>query len=204
MSSISKEKKLISQNEDLELLDRISNGEQLAYKKLQEKYHKIISSLIRKMIQDEDDIDDLTQEAFIKAFSNLEKFDKSFNFSSWLFRIASNHCIDFLRKKRFQTVSIDQSVSNDEDEQYIEIKDDSYQPEISFLNQERINALNEAIDSLPENYRVIIKLRHEEDMDYQDIANELDLPLGTVKAHLFRARKSLLQILKSKNDLFVA
>ncbi len=203
MSGISKEKKIASQKDDLKLIQEISEGSQIAYRKIQEKYYKIVSALIRKMIQNEDDVEDLTQETFIKAFGNIDKFDASYNFSSWLFRIASNHCIDFLRKRRFQTVSIDQSVSNDEDEQYIEIKDDSYQPEINVLNQERITALYDAIEKLPDNYRLIIKLRHEEDMDYHQISQKLDLPLGTVKAHLFRARKSLLSILKQNKELFV-
>lgn len=202
MGNISKEKKIKSQQEDMLLLEGIGNNDQLAYKKLQNKYYNIVLSLIRKMIQNEDDVEDLAQEAFIKAFSNLDKYNDTFNFSSWLFRIASNHCIDFLRKKRFQTISISQPVNNDDDEQYIEIKDDSYQPEVAVLNDEKKEFLYKAIEELPENYRQIIKMRHEDDMDYKEISKELDMPLGTVKAHLFRARKTLLEKLKKNQDLF--
>lgn len=201
-SSISKDKKKKSQEEDLLLLEEIAKGSQAAYNKLQKKYYKIVLSLIRKMIKDEDDVEDLTQEAFIKAFGALDSFNSNYNFSSWLFRIASNHCIDFLRKKRFQTISINQPVNNDEDEQYIEIKDDSYQPEITIMNEERKAALKKAIEELPENYRDIIKLRHEEDLDYKEISEKLDMPLGTVKAHLFRARKLLLETLKKQPEFF--
>ena len=201
-SSVSKEKKKKSQAEDLELLENINKGSQAAYNRLQKKYYKIVLSLIRKMIKDEDDAEDLTQESFIKAFGALDSFNKNYNFSSWLFRIASNHCIDFLRKKRFQTISINQPVNNDEDEQYIEIKDDTYQPEITVMNEERKIALNNAIDELPENYQKIIKMRHEMDMDYKEISQKLDMPLGTVKAHLFRARKALLEILKKQPEFF--
>ena len=201
-SSVSKEKKQKSQAEDLELLENINQGSQAAYNRLQKKYYKIVLSLIRKMIKDEDDAEDLTQEAFIKAFGALESFNKNYNFSSWLFRIASNHCIDFLRKKRFQTISINQPVNNDEDEQYIEIKDDTYQPEVTVMNEERKTALNNAISELPENYQNIIKMRHEMDMDYKEISQKLDMPLGTVKAHLFRARKALLEILKKQPEFF--
>lgn len=202
MSNISQEKKIKSQEEDLLLLKDIRDGNQLAYKQLQNKYSKIISTLIRKMIKDEDDVEDLTQEAFIKAFGNLDKYNETFNFSSWFFRIASNHCIDFLRKKRFQTISIDQPINDDEDDQYFDIKDDTYQPETTILDKERKELLYQTIDELPDNYKLIIKLRHEEDLDYKEISDKLDLPLGTVKAHLFRARKILLEKLKTHSDIF--
>jgi RNA polymerase sigma-70 factor (ECF subfamily) len=187
--------------EDYKIIVRILEGETSNFEILQKKYKRVISSLIRRMVKDEDDIDDLTQETFIKAYNALNKFQPGYAFSSWIYRIASNTCIDFMRKKRFNFVYIDQPIKNDEDEQYIEIEDTSYQPDTEYLINERKNILKNAIDALPENYRTIIRMRHEEDLDYKEISTLLDLPLGTVKAHLFRARKLLLNALQGHQHL---
>ncbi|MDT3741380.1 MAG: sigma-70 family RNA polymerase sigma factor [Candidatus Kapabacteria bacterium] len=191
-------------NEDAEVIIRILDGEINAFGILQKKYKRVISSLIRKMIKDEDDIDDLVQETFIKAYRALDRYQSSYSFSAWIYRIASNTCIDFLRKKRLNIISIDQPIgtTDEEDGLFFEIEDNSYQPDVEFINNERKAALYSAIDSLPEKYRLIIKLRHEEELDYNEIALKLDMPLGTVKAHLFRARKMLLDDLKKINHLF--
>lgn len=189
--------------EDFEAVKRVLNGDGHAYTILQNKYQKLISSLIRRMVKDEDDIDDLTQETFIKAYNALDTFQFGFAFSAWIYRIASNNCIDFLRKKRFQTVSLNQPVFNDEDDQYIQIEDKTSRPDMNYIKKEKLDILNQAINKLPENYREIIKLRHEYEMDYTDIAKKLDIPLGTVKAHLFRARKILLAELKGKKKFLL-
>ena len=194
-----------SQNEDFEVILRILDGDSNAYGILQKKYRAVISSLIRKMVKDEDDIDDLVQETFIKAYRAIDRYKSDFTFSAWIYRIASNTCIDFLRKKRLNVFSIDQPIggsSDDDDAMYFEIEDDSYQPDIDFINKERMAALQNAVENLPEKYKVIIKLRHEEEMDYNEISLKLDMPLGTVKAHLFRARKILFDDLKKINYMF--
>ena len=187
--------------EDFEAVKRVLSGDRNAFTILQNKYKKLISNLIRKMIKDEDDIDDLTQETFIKAYNALDSFRFGFAFSAWLYRIASNNCIDFLRKKRFQTISLNKPIFDKEDDQYIQIEDTTARPDIEYLNKEKREIINEAIEKLPENYREIIKLRHEFEMEYTDIANELKIPIGTVKAHLFRARKILLADLKEKKHI---
>jgi len=117
-----------------------------------------------------------------------------------LYRIASNSCIDFLRKKRFKTVSIDQPVAGEED-LYIDIPNDDLTPDIEMISKERKKILKKAIDELPENYRNIINMRHTEEMDYKEIAEKLEIPLGTVKAHLFRARKLLYDALIDKKEI---
>jgi RNA polymerase sigma-70 factor (ECF subfamily) len=188
-------------DEDYNIILRILDGETADFEILQKKYKRVISSLIRRMIKDEDDIDDLTQETFIKTYNALDKFQHGFSFSSWIYRIASNTCIDFLRKKRFNFVYIDQPINNNEEEQFIEIEDSSYQPDKEYLINERKNILKNAIDTLPENYREIIKMRHEDELDYKEISTQLDIPLGTVKAHLFRARKLLLNALQGNQHL---
>lgn len=153
------------------------------------------------MIKNDSDVEDLVQETFIKAYKALDKFKFNYSFSAWIYRIASNNTIDFLRKRRFDTFSIDKPIGNAEDENYFEIEDNSYSPDSELINQQKSDIISAAIDTLPENYREIILLRHEEELDYKTIAEQLDLPLGTVKAHLFRARKLLYEELKDKYNL---
>ena len=197
-----KTEKIEQNKQDLELIRKTLEGDSNAFGVLQQKYTGIISALIRRMIKNEDDVKDLTQETFIKAYNALDNFRFNYNFSSWLFKIASNSCIDFLRKKKFDTVSLYRKNDDSEDEEIIEIKDDTYTPDIELLDKERKQALLAAIAELPDNYRVIVKLRHGQDLDYSEIAERLDLPLGTVKAHLFRARKMLYEKLKKHKGLF--
>ncbi len=197
-----KEKQKLSQEEDIRVVNDILNGNEQSYNIIQKKYRRQIASAIRKMIKDEDDIDDLTQDTFIKIFRALPSYQPSYLFTSWIFRIASNTCIDFLRKKRFTTISLNQQSNNSDDDYILEIEDNSYQPEIELVINERKNILLNAVNELPDNYREIIKLRHNEDLDYKEISERLNLPLGTVKAHLFRARKILLERLKSSSYLF--
>jgi RNA polymerase sigma factor (sigma-70 family) len=188
--------------EELIVIKKILAGDSASFKYLQKKYKKIIVALIRKMIRNEDDVDDLTQETFIKAYNALPTFQLGFSFSAWLYRIASNTCIDFLRKKRFPTISLSQPISDSDDDLFFEIEDDSYVPDVEMMNDERKKILEHAINELPQNYREIIRLRHEEELDYIEISQKLDLPLGTVKAHLFRARKILLVSLKKHSHIF--
>lgn len=188
--------------EDIRIIKSILEGDTRQYDLLQKKYRLLISSLIRKMIRDEDDIDDLVQDSFIKAYNALDKFQHEYSFSSWLYRIASNTCIDFLRKKRFATISIENPVYSQDDDGAMDIADKSFEADLSVLGEERRKALLEAIADLPENYREIIELRHEQELDYKEISDRLEMPLGTVKAHLFRARKMLLTKLKKHKHLF--
>jgi len=191
-----------SQEEDFEAVRRVLAGDNSGFEVLQKKYNRIITSLIRRMIRNEEDVRDLTQDTFIKAYNAISSFQFGYSFSSWIYKIASNTCIDFLRKKRLTEVSLNQKTNSDE-EYEIEIEDKDYMPDISLITDEKLNALRDAIEKLPDNYKEIIKLRHEKEMDYADIAETLDIPLGTVKAHLFRARKQLFTQLKKYRYLFV-
>lgn len=201
--SNTQEQNIQTNEDDYLVIKNILNGNHNDFAKLQKKYRSIILALIRRMIKDEDDVQDLAQETFIKAFNNIDKFQFGYSFSSWIYRIASNNCIDFLRKKRISFVSIDKPISISEDDDItMEIEDKEYMPDLSLISAEKSNAIKNAIDELPENYREIINLRHIEELDYQEIADKLNMPLGTVKAHLFRARKLLYESLKSKLYLF--
>lgn len=190
-----------SKQEDFEAIRRVLDGDNTAYEFLQKKYKNLIYSLVKKMIKNDSDVEDLVQETFIKAYKALDKFKFNYSFSAWIYRIASNNTIDFLRKRRFDTFSIDKPIGNSEDENYFEIEDNSYSPDSDLISEQKADIIKAAIDTLPENYREIIILRHEEELDYKAIAEQLDLPLGTVKAHLFRARKLLYEELKDKYNL---
>ena len=195
-------KSINSKNEDMELIAKALKGEQKAFERLMSKYQQMIHNLIFRMIYKKEDVEDLTQEAFIKAFNSLEKFDKQFSFATWLCKIATNNCIDYLRKKKLSTFSIDKEIESDEDNMQFEIPDSNFIPDKNILDSERKKILQNAIQNLPEKYRQVIILRHQEDMDYEEIAEKLDLPLGTIKAHIFRAREMLYKSLKDKFGSF--
>ncbi len=196
------ERRKQSRVEDADLIERAVAGNQQAFTQLRQKYYPTIAGLIRRMMRNSDDVEDLVQETFVKAFNAIATFNHEYAFSTWLYRIASNHCIDFLRKKRLKTFSIDQPIETHDGEIQYEISDSTWLPDTDIHNKEKTSLLNAAIQELPEKYRVVIELRHGEELDYQEIANQLGLPLGTVKAHLFRAREMLYKKLKNKMYYF--
>lgn len=192
------ENKSVSKLEDYNLIDKAIKGDQPAYERLMKKYYKLVNNLIYRMIYNKDDVEDLTQEAFIKAFNSLDKFDHQFAFSTWLYKIASNNCIDYLRKKKLNTISIDKEIDGEDEDLRFEIPDSDYIPDRNILETEKQVILKDAIESLPEKYKSVILLRHRDDMEYEEIAKKLNIPLGTVKAHIFRGRELLNKYLKDK------
>lgn len=189
--------------EDHELVRQALEGDQKAYARLRDKYSGPLNGMLYRMVKNREDAEDLTQEAFIKAFRALASFNFQYAFSTWLYRIASNNCIDYLRKRRLQTVSIDEPLTTRKGEMERQVEDvNAPMPDSAITSQERAEILRRAIEDLPEKYRRVIEMRHEKDMEYQDIADELELPLGTVKAHLFRARARLAKALQGKMEHF--
>lgn len=189
---------------DYQIINEILSGNKDAFALLQKKYQRQITSLLRKMVRDEDDVADLVQDTFIKAYRALPTFQQEHSFEKWLYKIASNTCIDYLRRKRFAMLSIDRTFTNDDgSESSMEFEDpDSPQPDAHLLSVERTELLKIAFDELPEKYQLVIKMRHEEELEYNEIAEQLNLPLGTVKAHIFRARAMMLQSLKKHRHIF--
>lgn len=187
--------------DDLELVKRAREKDPKAFEKLLKKYRKSVYYMLLKMVNNADDAEDLTQEAFAKAFNSLAKFDSKYAFSTWLFRIATNNCIDFIRKKRVKTVSIDTPYENNEGDTFsIDIKDPDENPDEVMLRQQRKEYLAIAVDKLPPKYKQLVDLRYFQELSYEEVALELDLPLGTVKAQLFRARELLSNELKYMQD----
>jgi RNA polymerase sigma-70 factor (ECF subfamily) len=192
------EKRLASRNEDYQTIQDALRGDNRAYRKLMDKYHDAIYSFIYRMVHDREQVEDLTQEAFIKAFGSLKNFNEEFAFSTWLYKIATNNCIDYIRKRKLLMYSIDKPVESRDSEYVFELPDDSYEADRDVIADQRAVLLRGAIDKLPEKYRRVILLRHTEEKSYEEIARMLKLPIGTVKAHIFRARELLYRQLRNK------
>jgi len=187
-----------SRSEDSRTIQDALKGDAAAYKKLMKKYHDAIFNFIFRMVRDREQVEDLTQEAFIKAFSSLASFNEEYAFSTWLYKIATNNSIDYIRKKKLQLYSIDKPVESGDSEFVFELPDDSFEADKDLISDQRARLLNTAIDHLPEKYRKVIRLRHTEERSYEEIAKILKLPIGTVKAHIFRARELLYKQLRNK------
>lgn len=187
--------------QDLILVRQAIEGKQSAYAELMDKYRESIYFMMLKMVKNNDDADDLTLEAFGKAFNRLEQYSPSFAFSTWLFKIASNNCIDFIRKKRISVTSMDSGRINDEGEViYFDAKSSNLDPEESVIQDQKVKLMRELVTKLKPRYRVLIEKRYFEELSYEEIAEELDLPLGTVKAQLFRARDFLANLIEKTKD----
>ena len=184
--------------EDLQLVKlAVKKKDQRAFKKLMARYKDSIYFMVLKMVHDPSDAEDITIESFGKAFNKLESYDTKYAFSTWLFKIATNNCIDFIRKKKLQTTSIDEPVENDKgDDLYIDFKAEVLNPEEKYIKQQRCVSVRGMIEKLDEKYKYLIKLRYYEEYSYEEIADELNIPLGTVKAQLFRAKELLQKLLE--------
>jgi len=179
-------------------------GDQKAYAELVKRYRDAIYFMLLKMTNDPVDAEDLTIEAFGKAFRFLHHYTPDFAFSTWLFKIASNNCIDYLRKKRNDITSLDKPVGNNHEDSGFDMSQnlpsDNKDPEEELITQQRFEQLRQVVDKLKPHYRKLIELRYYQEYSYEEIASELDLPLGTVKAQLFRARDLLYNIIKKSNS----
>ena len=157
--------------------------------------------MYKRQVRNHEQVEDLVQEAFMKAFNNLSSYNTNYAFSTWLYRITTNHTIDYLRKKKLNTTSINDPVKTRDGEMEIQISDEA-QTDRNIIRQERKQIIHNAINDLPKKYRRVIEMRHLQELSYQEIADQLELPLGTVKAHIFRAREMLYKELKDKREKF--
>ena len=186
----------VKAQKDIELVERAKKGDQQAYAELMGRYRDAIYYMLLKMVNSPIDAEDLTIEAFGKAFKNIDQYAPNFAFSTWLFKIATNNCIDFIRKKRGSHVSLDQTVDGEDSlSPSSMIQSDSPDPETNMINQQKIKLMRDVVAKLKPRYRNLVELRYFKEYSYEEIAEELDLPIGTVKAQLFRARELLLNIL---------
>lgn len=187
--------------EDVEWVAKAMMGDQAAYARLMSRYKDSIYFLLLKMVHNEDDANDLTIEAFAKAFSNLAKYTRDFAFSTWLYRIALNNSIDFIRRKKIDTQSLHEPMENAKGEQYhLDIQSDNPDPEEGFVIEQRNKILRDVIEKINPKYRMLIELRFFDELSYEEISLKTNLPLGTIKAQLFRAKNLLYQILAPKKE----
>ncbi|MBN2666027.1 MAG: sigma-70 family RNA polymerase sigma factor [Bacteroidales bacterium] len=180
-------------HDDLLLVEQAKLGNEKAFSSLLNRYRDSIYFMLLKMVNNTSDAEDLTIEAFGKAFRFIDSFTPEYAFSTWLFRIATNNCIDFIRKKQLSPSPIDQ-IQEDIDNMTVNIQSDLPDPEERLINDQKIAVLREIVGQLKPRYRRLIELRYFKEYSYEEIASEMKLPIGTVKAQLFRAKSLLFNI----------
>jgi RNA polymerase sigma-70 factor (ECF subfamily) len=185
-------------DEDKDLIERCLRGDERAFEDLLCRYRNSVFSICLRMVRNWSSAEDIAQEVFIKVFSALDRYDPSYQFSSWLNRITSNLCIDFLRREKDRTISLDQPIGGEDDDLLIQIPTSTAGPDREAESKEMMVVLEEALNSLPEHYRIIVILRHQEQLSYEEISDTLGIPLGTVKARIHRARKIIIEHFHSR------
>ncbi len=179
------------------LISRALGGDQRAYTELAHRFRSAVFQIVFKIVRDKETADDLVQETFMKAFASLAGYRSEYRFSTWLYKIAANSSIDHLRKKRIKALSLDRKLETKDGTVEIDVPDYSYHPGIALERKEQRLSIEEAIRSLPDKYREVIVYRHKDDKSYEEIADLLSIPIGTVKARIFRARELLKKKLKN-------
>ena len=179
---------------DLLLVDEARKGNEKAFATLMNRYRDSIYYMLLKMVNNASDAEDLTIEAFGKAFRNIDSYTPKFAFSTWLFKIATNNCVDFIRKKQVSPTPLDH-LQDSLDNVTVNIQSDLPDPEESLINNQKITALKDIVSQLKPRYKALIELRYYKEYSYEEIASELKIPIGTVKAQLYRAKTMLYNIL---------
>jgi RNA polymerase sigma-70 factor (ECF subfamily) len=182
---------------DYELVQQALEGDEKAFTRLLVRYKDAIFFMLLKMVNNRNDAEDLTLEAFGKAFKNLHQYSPTYAFSTWLFKIASNNCIDFLRRKKGTFIAIENNGDTSENNETIKLKSKDPNPEEKMIRQQKAILLHHIVRRLKPRYRTLVELRYFREFSYEEIAHELNIPLGTVKAQLFRAREMLFKLIES-------
>jgi RNA polymerase sigma-70 factor (ECF subfamily) len=183
--------------QDYLLVQDALKGNEKAFARLLGRYKDAIYFMLLKMVNNRSDAEDLTLEAFGKAFKNLHQYSPTYAFSTWLFKIASNNCIDFLRKKKGVHISIESNGDPNENGDQLRLKSKDLNPEEKLIRQQKAILLRRVVRRLKPRYQNLVELRYFREFSYEEIAKELNLPLGTVKAQLFRAREMLFKMIES-------
>lgn len=180
---------------DKQLVSLSRRGDERAARELVERFQRPVFSIIYRMVRDREKAEDLTQETFVRTFNNLDRYDRSYKFSSWLFKIAYNLTVDHLRRKELKTISIhgapDAVTSERQEATAVTLESEEEAPDERIESLELAGQLEQAIGRLRDEYRTAILLRHVEGRAYEEIAEIMDIPLGTVKTYIFRARRQL-------------
>ncbi len=181
--------------DDLKIIESCLLGNTQVFSQLIDNYKNMVYNLAYRMSNSSQEAEDISQEAFLRAYQSLAHFNPSYKFSTWLYQITLNIIRDKYKKKEIDHVSLDTPVETDDSEFYHQTADLTNNPEQIITRQEDAQAIQQAINSLPLKYREVIVLRHLQDLSYIEISNILKLPSGTVKIRLYRAREQLKKIL---------
>ena len=187
---------------DIQLVQRaLKESDQQAYAELLKNYRDSLYYIMLKMTGNPIDADDLTIEAFGKAFQKLKNYTPNYAFSTWLFKIATNNCIDYMRKK----AKVDSAININKEESDFngtkQVPTSNPNPEEQFINDQKIDLMREVVQRLRPHYRRLIELRYFKEFSYAEIVDEINLPLGTIKAQIYRARELMFQMLKDKKEV---
>jgi RNA polymerase sigma-70 factor, ECF subfamily len=181
--------------DDRKLAAHAARGREPAFRELLQRYERPVFSLVYRMVRDRTLAEDLAQEAFVRAFNAISSYKPSYKFSNWILKIANNHTIDYLRKRKLDTISIDgsphASSSEEASRTRLVIASEDESPHEYVENRELGGQIEEAIGTLRDEYRTAILLRHVEGYAYEEIAEIMEVPLGTVKTYIHRARGEL-------------
>jgi RNA polymerase sigma-70 factor (ECF subfamily) len=190
------------QIDDREWVRRAVAGDESAFARIVERHQRGLYNLAYRMVHDRELARDLTQDIFIRVHRSLRRYDPVYPFTSWIYRVASNLCIDWIRKRKVETVSLDAPIDIGLDESLArDIPDDAPGPAAQVERSERARLLAQSLAKLPESHRMVLLLRHQRDLSYEEIALILDAPLGTVKARIHRAREAFRALLLRDHDL---
>lgn len=189
---------------DLKLINRaLESGDPAAYNELMKLYRDPLYFMIYEKVGDQELAKDLTIESIGKAFKKLHLYTPTYVFSTWLFTVARNHCIDYLRKNKLPTVSIDKMMLDEDGKRTnFDLISEMLNPEQEMEKKQRIAILRQIVDQLKPKYRDLVKLRYFKEMSYDEIAEALDVPIGTVKAQLHRSREQLFKIMSGIKDAY--
>ena len=191
----------MTREQEAQIVRRVLQGDVNAFERLVTEYEKAVYAIAQRMTGNAEDAADMTQETFIKAYNSLQSFRGDSKFSVWLYRIASNVCLDFLRS-RSRKPSVSLSVEDDEGEEgQLDIADESQSPELLMERGLTRDAVRRGLDTLPPDYRQILLLREIQGLSYDEIAAVLEIEVGTVKSRIFRARKRLCAFLVEDGNI---
>ena len=187
---------------DLSLVNRaLKEGDSSAYNELLHLYRDPLYFMLYEKVNDQEVAKDLTIESLGKAFKKLHLYTPDFTFSTWLFTVAKNHCIDYLRKKNLPTTSINNIMfNNDGKRTSFDIISNELMPDQEMEKSQRIAILRQIVNKLKPKYRELVKLRYFKEMSYDEISEALEIPIGTVKAQLYRSREQLFKILSGSKE----
>jgi RNA polymerase sigma factor (sigma-70 family) len=181
----------VAEDDDAEVVRRCRAGDEGAYRILLQRYQSRVFSLALRMVRSREDAEDLTQETFVRVFRAIDRYDPTRPFAAWILTIVSRLCIDHIRRRRIKTVSLVQQEFGSSEERTLDVADPGLGPDEQTTHREEERGVQHMIDSLPAHYRIVVVMRHQQDLSYEEIATALGVPLGTIKARIHRARALL-------------